>query len=256
VVNARDAMNAVQRPGFKKKLTIETGKAYLNKDYVAKYPGTSEGLFVYFSVSDNGIGMDEKTKEKIFEPFFTTKEKHRGTGLGLSVIYGIVQQNHGVINVYSEPGQGAVFQIYWPVTEEMEEVKETEQADHHVLHGNEQILIVEDDEQVREVTKMALTSLGYVTHEASDGTEALEMLQNGLEVDLILTDLIMPNMTGREFAQKAKEQFGCKKIIFVSGYTGDHISHNGMLERDINFLAKPYSLKDLSLIVRKVLDEE
>ncbi len=254
VVNARDALNAVAKTGFRKKITIETGETILDSDYVSKHPGSREGRYVYFVVSDNGIGMDAETRQKIFEPFFTTKEKHRGTGLGLSLVYGIVKQNNGFIYVYSEPGNGSMFKIYWPVTKDQQEVSRKHASRDALLTGTESILVVEDEEDVRRFAVIALESLGYNVYSASNGREALNLLKHGLEVDLIVTDLIMPEMNGREFIEKARGFYPDGKVIYLSGYTDDHLAHDGMLEKGIHFMAKPYSVRQLSAIVRRVLD--
>ncbi len=254
VVNARDALNAAEKEGFRKKITIETGQVELGTDYVDRHPGSRPGKYVYFAVSDNGIGMDEETRQKIFEPFFTTKEKHRGTGLGLSMVYGIVKQNEGFIYVYSEPGEGSTFKIYWPVTEETEQGKSESSKEEEIVSGSERILLVEDEEDVRLFAKSSLESLGYQVFTASNGKKALEMLRNGLKVDLIVTDLIMPEMNGREFVEKAKGLFPEGKVIYVSGYTDDHLTRNHMIDKGINFLPKPFSIRQIASIVRKVLD--
>ena len=253
-VNARDALNVVEKPDFQKKITIETGATVLNSEYVSKHPGSNKGLYAYFAVSDNGIGMDDEIRRKIFEPFFTTKEKHKGTGLGLSMVYGIVKQNNGFIYVYSEPDNGTMFKIYWPVSEEKQEVAKGHSSQGEVLEGTESILIVEDEEEVCRFARTALESLRYKVYSANNGREALDLLKQGLKVDLIVTDLIIPEMNGRKFVEKAKGFYPEGKVIYVSGYTDDHLTHNGMLEKGINFIPKPYSIRQLSSIVRKVLN--
>ena len=259
IINARDALNAFEHPHHVKKITIQTGKRRLDQDYVSQHPGSQTGYYVFFSISDNGIGMNETTIQRIFEPFFTTKEKHKGTGLGLSTVYGIVKQNKGYINVHSEPGKGTTFKIYWPVSEEQRLTNKNKPIHKNdqekLLRGNETILVVEDGNEPRRFAKKALLSLGYTVHTAKNGREALALLENGLKVDLIFTDLIMPEMNGREFAEKAQREYHIGKVIYVSGYTDDHISHNGMLDEDIRFIPKPYSIKTLSFTIRRVLDE-
>ena len=256
IVNARDALRAVEKPDFQKKITIETGQIFFDKDYVSKHPDSREGQYIFIAFSDNGIGMDEQTKEKVFEPFFTTKEKYKGTGLGLSMVYGIVKQNNGTVNVYSEPGVGTSFKIYWPVTEEAGNVEESAITE-DILYGNETILFVEDEEEVCRFASKSLASLGYNVSKAYNGRKALELIKNNSpKFDLIITDLIMPELNGKEFIDKVKESFSDVKVIYVSGYTDNHIVNNGLLEEGVNFIHKPYSIKTLAATVRRVLDEK
>lgn len=256
VINARDAVIDVKKPDFKKKITIETGKAKLNENYISKHPGSQQGEHIFFSVSDNGIGIDKETKVKIFEPFFTTKEKYKGTGLGLSMVYGIVRQNKGSIYVYSEPGEGTMFKIYWPVTEE--EKKDKAIFEEKVkLSGSEKILIVEDNAEVSQFATEALSSLGYDITKSANGREALEIVKSDKEkFDLIITDLIMPELNGKEFIEEVEKIFPDVKVIYTSGYTDNHIVHNGLLVEGVNFINKPFTLKTLSSMVRQVLDDE
>ena len=255
VVNARDALRAVGKPDFQKKITIETGQIFLDKDYVAKHPDSREGRYIFFTVSDNGIGIDEQTRKRVFEPFFTTKEKYKGTGLGLSMVYGIVKQNNGAVNVYSEPGVGTSFKIYWPVTEEDSNSEETAIAE-DILYGSETILFVEDEEEVCRFASESLASLGYEVYKAYNGRKALELFKNeNTKFDLIITDLIMPELNGKEFIDKVSELHKDMKVIYVSGYTDNHIVNNGLLEEGVNFIHKPYSIKTLAATVRRVLDE-
>jgi len=257
IVNARDAVIAVITPEFKKKITIETGSIILDKDYVSKHPGSQEGPYVFFSVSDNGIGIDEESKKKIFEPFFTTKEKFKGTGLGMSMVYGIVKQNNGSIYVYSEVNKGTMFKIYWPISEENAVHKIDEILETGDFTGNESILVVEDDNEVCRFAKDALTSLGYNVSDASNGKIAFDLIKKEKQkFDLIVTDLIMPELNGKEFIEKVKRVDSDVKVIYVSGYTDNHIVHDGMLEKDINFIHKPYSINTLSSKIRKVLNQK
>ena len=254
VLNARDAMHAVTKPSFQKKITIETGQVVLDENYVKKHPDGLPGHYVFFAVSDNGNGMDEKTKEKIFEPFFTTKEKYKGTGLGLSMVYGIVKQNNASIYVYSEPDVGTTFKIYWPLTAEQEE-KDGKILSEQIVNGNETILVVEDEKEVCRFASDSLKSLGYKVYEAENGRAALELMKKEtLKPDLIITDLIMPELNGKDFINKVKKFYPQVKVIYVSGYTDNHIVHNGILEEDVNFINKPYSMKTLASTARKVLD--
>jgi len=255
VINARDALRAVKKTDFEKKITFETGRIYLDEEYVSKHPGSSEGLHIFFSVSDNGIGMNEQTQKNIFEPFFTTKDKYKGTGLGLSMVYGIVKQNNSSVYVYSEPGKGSMFKIYWPATEE-KSVSKQPQVNDVILNGNETVLIVEDEKDVRHFVGDALTSLGYNINEADNGQAALKLIKKeSLKPDLIVTDLMMPKLNGKEFIEKVRKVYPDVKVIYVSGYTENHIVHNGMLKKDINFIQKPFSVKTLATNIRKVLDE-
>ena len=253
IVNAQDAIHALEKPPPFKKILIETGQAFFDKHYVKNYPHRSEGHYVYFAITDNGIGMDEEIKAHIFEPFFTTKKKHQGTGLGLSTVYGIVKQNSGHIDVYSEPGKGSTFKIYWPVVQGA--VKKKKEFLNQVRwSGREKILVVEDDPAVRKFAVDALISLGYEVVEAANGRAALELLKNGDNTfDVIITDMVMPEMNGKEFAEIVKKQYPNTKIIFASGYT-DNFYKNGVLSEDMHFLPKPYYIHTLARAVRKVLD--
>ncbi len=257
VVNARDAIHEKAPENSKeKRIIIETNVHLLDDAYVATHRGSSPGMFVSISVTDNGIGMDEETKTKIFDPFFTTKEVGKGTGLGLSTVYGIIKQNNGSIFVYSEPDKGTTIKIYWPVAESQEESSLTsETAELSSLRGHETILLVEDDPFVRNVGSDALQEFGYRVLEAASGKEALELIeQESVQPALLITDLIMPAMSGKELAQILKEKFPEMKIIYTSGYTENHIVINGVLEKGINFIPKPYSVSDFITLVRKVLD--
>ena len=208
VVNARDAVYAVSKAEFKKKITIETGLDDLDESYVEKHPGSNQGPHIFFSVSDNGIGMDKETKQKIFEPFFTTKEKFKGTGLGLSTVYGIIKQNNGSIRVYSEPGEGTMFKIYWPVATEEKSTDSHKTEPLKDFSGNESILIVEDDPYVCRFASETLKSFGYNVCNSANGQLALEQIEsNKNSFDLIVTDLIMPELNGKEFVSKVKKYF-------------------------------------------------
>jgi len=254
VINARDAVQAVTKPEFKKKIIIETGYTFLDEEYISRYPDSQTGYYIFFSVCDNGIGMDEQTKQRIFEPFFTTKAKHKGTGLGLAMVYGIVKQNKGNVYVYSEPGKGTTFKIYWPITDETAKTLE-KVVEQKNLSGTETILIVEDDEEVRKLGALLLSSLDYKVYQASNGQTALELIESeSLSIDLLITDLIMPEMNGKELADRISVMFPHVKTIYVSGYTDSYIVNNGLLEKGVNFVSKPYSVKNLVAKVRQVLD--
>jgi len=249
-VNARDAM---PKGG---KLTIETNNVELDEEYCRKHLGTEPGSYVMLSVSDTGIGMTPEVKERIFEPFFTTKEKGRGTGLGLSTVYGIVKQSGGTIWVYSEPGLGTTFKIYLPrVDEEAEEPKEEVPAE--ISGGNETILIVEDEEAVRKWAARILKSLGYKVLEAPDGGKAFMLCEKyGAPIHLVLSDVVMPGMNGRALVARLQMIHPEMKALYMSGYTDNVIAIHGILEPGINFIPKPFTRENLASKVREVLDKE
>ncbi len=253
IVNARDALLQKEAKGFRKKITIETLCVSLDETADKEVvPGS--GSFTVLSVSDNGSGMDAATREKIFEPFFTTKEKGKGTGLGLSTVYGIVKQNGGTITVYSEPDVGTTFKIYWPSTGDAtgETIEPAISID--LLTGNENILLVEDEKTVREFATMALSSLGYQVWPVADGREAETFIQQGRVIpDILVTDIILPFKSGKEVAEMVKEKYPRCIILYTSGYTDNHIVHQGELEPNINFLPKPYTLQQLAGFIRRLL---
>ena len=248
-VNARDAMIEGG------KLTIETADVELDEEYAHKHIAVQPGRYVMFSVSDTGVGMTSEVKERVFEPFFTTKEQGKGTGLGLSTVYGIVKQSGGNIWIYSEPGQGTTFKIYLPqvdepLTEEKEEVVK------EIPRGNETILVVEDEETVRKLAIRLLKSQGYRVLEAPDGGKALLLCEKLKErIHLILTDVVMPGMSGRKLVERLKEIHPEMKVLYMSGYTDNAILHHGILEPGINFMQKPFTLENLARKVREVLDK-
>ena len=257
VVNARDAIHELP-PDSKndKRIQIETNVEHLGPEYVAKHKGAQEGDYISIAVSDSGIGMEESIVSKIFDPFFTTKEVGKGTGLGLSTVYGIVKQNKGNIYVYSEKGKGTTIKIYWPVSEEIqkEEIEETE-IDYEQIRGTETVLLVEDDQFVREVGRDALEEFGYKVITAANGMEALELIKKEkIHPELLITDLIMPTMSGKELAKQIKEIFPSIKIIYASGYTENLIVKNGVLEEGIHFIHKPYQISHFIKLVRQVLN--
>lgn len=257
IVNARDAINERTDIASQKKITIETNSTYLDDEYAAGHPEIKSGSYVVLSVSDTGMGMDEEVKNKIFEPFFTTKETGRGTGLGLATVFGIVKQNNGHIDVYSEPGKGTTFKIYWPATDGNASDQQRTKVNSLPLRGNETALIVEDDKAVKEFACRVLNEYGYNTICASNGEQALNLLKETTEkIDLVITDLIMPKMSGKELAEKLISLSPNIKILFASGYTDNHIVHSGVLEEGINFIQKPYSAKALVGKVRQVLDTD
>ena len=256
IVNARDALKPVSLEGHKKRITIETGQTSFDPETIKRVNLDTPGPYIFFSVSDNGVGMKRELLTRIFEPFFTTKTKHEGTGLGLSMIYGIVKQNKGGVQVYSEEGRGTLFKIYWPVCRAPgKTISSRPDPVVENLSGHESVLVVEDDPDVCHFAANCLLSLGYMVHKAFDGEQALAFLhENQGPVDLIITDLIMPNLGGKALAKKALAHLPAIKVIYVSGYT-DNLVHDGLLEQGVNFLQKPYSQQDLARMVRKVLNQ-
>ena len=249
IVNARDAMPDGGN------LTVETANVELDDMYFQNHGiKNGWGSYVMMAVTDTGIGMDEETQSRIFEPFFTTKERAQGTGLGLSTVYGIVKQNNGHIWAYSEPGKGTTLKVYFPRIKADEASDIEEQLDENRLKGSETILIVEDSETLLKLTQKMLESYGYKVLTAQNGNEAMEIF-NGHDgpIHLLLTDVVMPGMSGRKLAEQIQSENQKVKVIYMSGYTDDTISKHGVLNDDIEFIEKPYSAKDLGLKVRKVL---
>ena len=225
-VNARDAMPSGG------KLTLETSNRAFDEAYVHDHPGSKAGQYVRIAVSDTGIGMDQETLPHIFEPFFTTKEIGKGTGLGLSTVYGIVKQSDGYINCYSEKGSGTTFTIYLPLTLEEADKPLAAVSGTTAPRGTETIVIVDDDSSVRSVARIALEEAGYVVIEASGGEEALSgVLGRNITVELLVTDVVMPRMSGKELARKLEEMRPGVRVLYVSGYTANVISHHEILDR-------------------------
>jgi nitrogen-specific signal transduction histidine kinase/CheY-like chemotaxis protein len=247
-VNARDAIGGVGR------ITIETDAVTFNEADYAPDSGVSPGEYVLLLVSDTGCGMGKETLAHIFEPFFTTKGLGQGTGMGLAIIYGIVQQNKGVIKVYSEPGTGTIFKIYIPMHPSEAETKKLGKNKTLPLSRGETVLIVEDDSNFLEMTAMMLKGLGYSILSAQTPSEALRLAQaDPSEIHLFITDVIMPEMNGRRLAEKLSMIRPKIKHLFMSGYTADVIAHQGVLDEGINFIQKPFMLKDLAVKIRGVL---
>lgn len=249
VVNARDAM---PKGG---KLAIETANIELDESYSSRHIAVQPGRYVMLAVSDNGDGMDAQTQARIFEPFFTTKEQGKGTGLGLSTVYGIVKQSGGNIWVYSEVGWGTTFKVYLPrVDQAVEQVVPVEA--HAILpHATETVLLVEDEEMILKAAKEILELHGYRVLEASGSKEALAFCQTHREnIDLMITDVVMPQMGGRELAEQLRPLRPGMKVLYMSGYTDDAIAHHGVLEPGTAFLEKPFTARALAHKVREVLN--
>jgi two-component system, cell cycle sensor histidine kinase and response regulator CckA len=248
VVNSRDAMPTGG------KLTIETADVFLDEDYAREHVGVKVGPHVMLAVTDSGSGMDKATQARIFEPFFTTKEIGKGTGLGLSTVFGIVQQSGGTIWVYSEPGRGTTIKVFLPLTELQLEA-ERPKAVPGSLAGSETILVIEDEDQVRAVAGNILRRRGYRVIEASNAGEALLACErHGGTIHLLLTDVVMPQMSGLELAKRLLQVRPELKVIFMSGYTDDSIVRHGVLASDVSYLQKPLTPAALAAKVRQVLD--
>jgi PAS domain S-box-containing protein len=248
VVNARDAM-----PGGGK-LIIQAANTYLDKEYAGQHMAVVPGHYVMLAVSDNGCGMDEATRRQIFEPFFTTKEQGKGTGLGLSTVYGIVKQSQGNIWVYSEVGQGTTFKIYLPrVEDEAQPLRPAEKVE-VITEGTETILLVEDDELVRGIARTILRQAGYTVLDAAGGEQAFDICcRHEGAIDLVLSDVVMPGMSGRAVADRIRELRPGISTLFMSGYTEEAIVHHGVLNGRVNFLEKPFTPDSLTRKVREVL---
>jgi len=249
-VNARDAMPKGGR------LTIETANVELDANCPDARPEVRPGRYIQLAVSDTGCGMDEATKAHLFEPFFTTKGVGKGTGLGLATVYGIVKQASGCIYIYSEPGRGATFKIYLPRIEEAVPAKHAQAGVTRSSVGTETILLVEDEDAVRALTRHVLQKSGYKVLEARHGGEALRLCGRHREpIHLLLTDVVMPEMGGRELADCLISLRPEMKVLYLSGYTDDAVVRHGILTAESAFLQKPFSVETLTRKVREVLDQ-
>ncbi|WP_427184914.1 response regulator [Bordetella bronchialis] len=246
-INARDAMHGHG------KLTIEAGNALLDDDYALRHADVKPGQYVMVAVTDTGEGMTPEVLEQVFEPFFTTKPEGRGTGLGLSMVYGFIKQSNGHIKIYSEPGQGTTVRLYLP-RERQEEDLATEVDTGPIAGGTETILVVEDDEEVRATVVDMLAELGYSVLKAKDAQSALAIVGSGVPIDLLFTDVVMPGpLRSPELARKTRERLPNVAVLFTSGYTENAIVHGGRLDEGIDLLSKPYTREALARKIRHVL---
>ncbi len=247
-VNARDAM---PEGG---KLLIETANVNLDDGYASQHIGVEAGRYVMLAVSDTGIGMDKHTQSQIFEPFFTTKEKGTGTGLGLSTVYGIVKQSEGNIWVYSEPGHGTIFKVYLPRCDESVDPSCIDKTLSQAVGGSETVLLVEDEEAVRKLTRKILEESGYQVLEATHADEAVTISNRHKgAIDLMITDMVMPHTNGHDLAERLSALRPDMKLLYMSGYTENRVIDKLLLNPAIGFLEKPFSVDGLLNKVRDVL---
>jgi CheY-like chemotaxis protein len=250
IVNARDAMPCGGT------VSVETANVELTDSYARGRPIVAPGRYVMLAVSDTGEGMDEATQSRIFEPFFTTKPTGKGTGLGLSTVYGIVKQSSGYIWVYSEPRIGTTFKVYLPMLDAEElSVTAAERAVGQVVMGSETVLLVEDEPSVRSIARRILQRNGYTVLEAHDGRHALRVAEQYKQpIHLLLTDMIMPELTGRDVWTWLAPKRSELRVLYMSGYTNDDIVRRGLLDADAAFVQKPFTAADLARAVRSTLD--
>ncbi|MFO8088713.1 MAG: PAS domain S-box protein [Desulfatiglandaceae bacterium] len=248
--NARDAIRDVGR------ITIETKNIVLREDdCIERSPWLVPGEYVLLTVSDDGMGINKRDLQNIFDPFFTTKQVGKGTGLGLPMVYGIVKQNSGFINVYSEVGQGTIFRIYLPRHLEEPEAEGESVEAKPIRGGNETVLLVEDEPILLMMGKTMLEKLGYQVLSAVSPSEAIKLAEtHPHEIDLLITDIVMPKMNGRDMAARIKTLYPELKCLFMSGYTADVIAHHGVLEEGLHFMQKPFSMEDLANRTREALE--
>lgn len=247
-VNARDAM---PEGG---KLTIETVNAHLDEAYAETNPGAEPGQYVLIAVTDTGTGMSSEVMARAFDPFFTTKPVSKGTGLGLSQVFGFIKQSSGHIKIYSELGEGTTIKIYLPRQMREEEVGAAVARPVNPGNPTETVLLVEDDDRVRSASAEALAELGYTVIPAASGAEALALLDERDDIALLFTDIVMPGMSGKKLADEAVQRRPGLRVVYTTGFTRNAIIHNGVLDRGVNFLAKPFTLEQLAAKLREVLD--
>jgi two-component system, cell cycle sensor histidine kinase and response regulator CckA len=250
-VNARDAIAGVG------KVTIETGNISFDEDYCSEHAGFTVGEYALLAVSDDGCGMDKETLSKLFEPFFTTKETGKGTGLGLATVYGIVKQNEGFINVYSEPDKGTTFKIYLPRHIGKAKRVLVTGLKEPAMRGKETVLVVEDEPAILSLSRRMLEKQGYHVIAAATPGEAIRLAEAYAgEIQLLMTDVVMPEMNGRDLARKLLSFYPNLKRLFMSGYTANVIAHHGVLDEGVHFIQKPFSIKDLAAKVREAIDQK
>jgi len=249
-INARDALPEGGR------LTVEATNVRLDAEYCAQHDGVSPGEFVLLAVSDDGVGMNPDVLEQAFDPFFTTKGVGKGSGLGLSMVYGFVRQSHGHVKLYSEPGHGSTVKIFLPcATSDTPQMQAREAQREDPQGRGEWILVVEDDAAVRAFTVTMLEELGYRTHHAAEASEALDLLRSRIPVELLLTDVVLPGpMNGVELARVARREHPGLRALYSSGYTENAITHRGRTDAGIELLSKPFSRSGLARSVRDALD--
>jgi two-component system, cell cycle sensor histidine kinase and response regulator CckA len=251
VVNARDAM---PQGGS---LTIETANLTLDEHYAGRHVAVKPGPYVLLAVSDTGRGMDEATKSRLFEPFFTTKAPGKGTGLGLSTVFGIIKQSGGSVEVYSEPGTGSSVKVYLPRIDQKATIEREGRRKQSPLKGNETILLVEDDEMVRNLVRETLEREGYKIIDSADPVEAQRLAEDFRgKIQLLITDVVMPRLSGKELARTLTQRRPDVKVLYMSGYTDSAIVNSGILQREVAFLQKPFTPAALSNKVREVLETD
>jgi two-component system, cell cycle sensor histidine kinase and response regulator CckA len=249
-VNARDAIAGVG------KITIETENITFDEDYCADHAGFLPGDFVLLAISDDGCGMDKETLDSIFEPFFTTKDVGEGTGLGLATVYGIVKQNNGFINVYSEPEKGTTFKIYLPCHAGKTLEYRADRDEEFPMNHCETLLVVEDEPAIMKMSKIMLENLGYRVLAASTPGEAMRLAEKySGAIHLLITDVVMPEMNGRDLVDQMHNLYPDIRVLFMSGYTSDVIAHRGILDQGVQFIQKPFSIKDIAAKIQKVLEQ-
>jgi CheY-like chemotaxis protein len=257
IINARDAIEASKTLHNERRIILATTLSKASDLEAFGFVPKANTKYVKISISDTGKGMSAEVQEHIFEPFYTTKELNRGTGLGLATVYGIVSQNNGFIHLDSAPEKGSIFHIFWPEsTKKISEIKQSEPVQTALSSHHGHILVVEDEAAVRDFTHSALEAIGYRVTIAENGIQALNLLKKENDFDLVLTDLIMPEMNGQELADRMKKLKIEKPVLFVSGYTFDHLQKEGKIEGEINFLKKPFSVQGLANKISAVLNNK